>query len=157
MRGILISEGVTVDRDFLFLFLEDVGGTEGGTGERRADGRAGTGVGTERRWLAGRRWSLNNLCLDDAQNLPDLTTNRGDDHRNLVEEITSITCIGQARVSVARFGEITGRSAGTRVRPRNVEMVKVEVGTTFRTVWRWRRVQCGGRIDRWNQSDLNDI
>ena len=94
-RSILVSEGVTTDGHFLVFFLENIGGTEGSVGERRADRRAGAGAGTKRGLLTRRRWSLNDLCLDDTQNLPDLTTNGGDDHGNLVEEITAITCASQ--------------------------------------------------------------
>jgi len=94
VRGILVSEGVTTDGHVLFL-LENIGGTKGGVGERRADRRAGIGIGAKRGLLTGRQWGLNDLCLDDTQNLPDLTTDGGYDHGNLVEEITSITCASQ--------------------------------------------------------------
>jgi hypothetical protein len=51
----------------------------------------------EEKIVARRRRCLDDLCLDDTQNLPDLSTNWGDDHGNFVEEITSITCASQVR------------------------------------------------------------
>ena len=133
VRSILVSERVTAGGHFLFLFLDNIGGTEGGVGERRADRRAGIGVGTERGLLTGRRWGLNDLCLDDTQNLPDLTTNGRNDHGNLVEEITSIACASQVRVSLIRFGEI---AVGMQARLRDGEMFEVEVGTASRAAGR---------------------
>jgi len=132
----LISEGVRADGHFLFLLLEDIGGTEGSIGERRTDGRTRVGTGTERRLLTGRRWCLDDLCLDDTQYLPDLTTNGGDDHGNLVEEITSVTGASQVRVPVIRFSDIAIWGARTRARLGNGEVLEVEVGTALRTVWR---------------------
>jgi hypothetical protein len=132
----LIGEGVGVGGHFLFLRFEDIGGTEGSIGKRRADGRTRVGTGTQRRLLTGRRWCLDDLCLDDTQNLPDLTTNRGNDHGNLVEEITTITCASQARVPMIRFSEITSWGAGTQVRLGGGEVLEVEVRATLRTVWR---------------------
>jgi len=150
-----ISEGVGVDGNFLFL-LDDIGGTEGSVGERRADGRTRVGTGTERSLLTGRRWCLYDLCLDDTQNLPNLTTNGGDDHGNLVEEITSVTCVGQVRLPVIRFSEIATRGVRTRVRLGDGEVFEVEVGATLGTVWRRRRIRSIG-VDRWNQGNLNDV
>lgn len=131
--GVLVSERITAGGHFLFLFLENIGGTEGGVGERRADRRAGIGVGTERGLLTGRQWGLDDLCLDNTQNLPDLTTNGGNDHGNLVKEITSIACASQIRVPLIRFGEI---AFGTQVRPRDGEVFEGEVGTTSRAAGR---------------------
>ena len=106
MRGVLVVEGVTVYGYFLFLLLEDIGGTEGGAGKGGTDRRTRVRVGTKGRLLTGRGWCLDDLCLDDTKNLPDLTTNRGDNHRNLVEEVTSITCASQVRVPLIRLSEI---------------------------------------------------
>lgn len=94
-RGMFISEGVAVHGYFLFLLLENIGGTKGGVGERRADGRTGVGTRTKRRLLIRGQWCLDDLCLDDTQNLPDLTSNRGDDHGNFIEEIASIARASQ--------------------------------------------------------------
>lgn len=93
--GVLIGEGITIDGHFLFILLEDIGRTKGGVGEGRANRGTRGGTGTKGRLLAGRRWCLDNLCLDDAQDLPNLTTNRGNDHRNLVEEVTAVARTGQ--------------------------------------------------------------
>lgn len=130
-----ISEGVTVDRHFLFL-LKDIGGTEGGVGERRADRRARDRGGTKRRLLTRGGRCLYDLCLDDTQNLPDLTTNRGDYHGDLVEEITSITRASQVREPRIRFSQVTIRSVGTRGGLGDVEVLEVEVGAAFRAVRR---------------------
>ena len=78
---------------------------------------------------------MDDLCLDYTQNLSDLTTNGGDDHRYLVKEITSITCASQVRVPGIRSGEIAGRGVRTRARLGDGEVVKVEVGIAFRTAW----------------------
>jgi len=50
---VLICEGIAGDRYVLFLF-EDICRTEGGIGERRADGGTRVGTGTERGLLTGR-------------------------------------------------------------------------------------------------------
>jgi len=127
----LIGKGISVDGHFLFL-LENIGGTEGGIGERRTDRRARIGTGTKRRLLAGRRWCLDDLCFDNTQHLSDLTTNGGDDHGNLVKEVTSTTCASQVGVPGVRLGEIASRGVGLG----NSDMLEVEVGTAVRTVWR---------------------
>jgi hypothetical protein len=158
VRGIVVGEGVTTDGHILFLFLKNIGGTEGGVGERRANRRAGSGTGTKSGLLTGGQWGLDDLCLDDTQNLPNLTTNGSDNHGNLVEEITSITCVSQVRVPWIRFGGIGSWGVGTQIRARDGEVFEAEVGTTFRTARRWESVGNGwGGIDRRDQSDLNDV
>ena len=91
----LVGEGVAADGHFLFLLPEDISRAKRGIGKGRANRRTRGGTRTKRGLLAGGRWCLYNLCLDDAQNLPNLTADWGDDHGNLVEEVTSDACAGQ--------------------------------------------------------------
>jgi len=86
VRGMFVSEGVTVHVRFPFLLLKDIHGTEEGVGKGRANGWARAGADAKRRSLAERLRYPDDLRMDDTHRSRGTSTNWGHNHGNVVKK-----------------------------------------------------------------------